>query len=138
MSLENRVMGLALDADDAYVKTKKTNDEKSSAVEKFLSSTITVQLLLNFLNSSIQKSIGRGDFQVEIEEKDLSDFAAPYDVIAAAAIMLCSKQNYRARIKVDGSLFISWRSPSSIQVIPEVEKVTKPFVFHKPDELNIK
>lgn len=137
MILVNEIALLELDADEAYLKTKKANDEKSNAVERFLSSTITAKLLINFINTNIAKAIKRGDFQIEIEEKDLSGFSDTFDILTSAAIILCNRQNYRAKVKVNGSLFISWKSPASTEIISE-EKEAKPFVFHRPDELNIK
>jgi len=125
-----------LDADEAFVKTEIANEEKSSTVDKFLDSTIATRMLVNFINARMEKAIKMAHFQMELCEEAFSDFSSPYDILCQATIILCARQNYRARVKVDGCLLISWKSPA--EMTPVIGVSEKPFVFRKPDEIKVK
>ena len=130
----DKIIELQLCADEAYLKTEEASKERIESIDKLLESSIGLNMLINFLNLKIDRAIKKGRFQVEIEPEDFQGFSAPIDILIDTSIIVCSKQNYRARILTNGNLLISWKSPAEITVDLKIEP-SKRFIFNKPNEL---
>lgn len=132
----DRDLKLALCGDEAFIETEKAMLEKAATVEKLLESSIGSSMLINFLNIKIEEAVVRGDFQVELIKEDFVNFTYTYEILAAASIAICTKQNYRARLRINNNLLISWKSPAVVSYeLQEDEVEPKELNFHKPDEL---
>jgi len=125
---------LELSASEAYLKSKEILDRRHNAVEKFMKSSISMTLLVNFLGNKIDKAIKRGEFHLELKAQDFESFSTPFTILIDATILICEKQNYSTRLKQDGSLVINWSSQSVKVFIEPIRN--KKFVFKKPKELN--
>lgn len=124
---------LGFTADDAYKKSEEANRAKMAAVDKFVNSSISMGMLTNFIGRKIEEAVNRADFQLVIAPEMLQDFTAPYNVLSETIILICNKQNFMSRKRVDGTIVVNWKSPR--ETIKTHTKEKKPFQFSKPEEL---
>jgi len=129
----DKAVELDLCADEAYLKTIEASIDREESIDKLLTSPIGLGMLVNFLNSQIDGAIKKGLYQLEIKPIDFSSFSAPIDILIDTAIIICSRQNYRARLLINGNLLISWKSPAEVSINVERTKDGN-FHFKKPDE----